>query len=104
MDSYRNQQSGNDLHKVARQKRALERPLGRMKDERPPGHFLWTNVRVPILVYWLVEERAWFFLSQCWKNQRQVALFRDGRIIMVCPSDPKFMHNKMEEIGRVVDR
>ncbi|XP_075525129.1 establishment of cohesion [Dermacentor variabilis] len=39
-----------------------------------------------------------------WKNQREVGLYPDGKIIMVSPNDPKNMLNKMDEIRQMVDR
>lgn len=39
-----------------------------------------------------------------WKNQREVGLYPDGKIIMVSPNDPKCMLNKMDEIRQMVDR
>ncbi|KAL3226729.1 hypothetical protein MRX96_024792 [Rhipicephalus microplus] len=39
-----------------------------------------------------------------WKNQREVGIYPDGKVIMVSPNDPKCMLNKMNEIQRVVDR
>ncbi|KAL1440943.1 hypothetical protein MTO96_008990 [Rhipicephalus appendiculatus] len=39
-----------------------------------------------------------------WKNQREVGIYPDGKVIMVSPNDPKCMLNKMNEIRQVVDR
>ncbi|KAH6923295.1 hypothetical protein HPB50_026712 [Hyalomma asiaticum] len=39
-----------------------------------------------------------------WKNQREVGLYPDGKVIMVSPNDPKNMLNKMDEIRQMVDR
>ncbi|KAH7976623.1 uncharacterized protein LOC119371735 [Rhipicephalus sanguineus] len=39
-----------------------------------------------------------------WKNQREVGLYPDGKVIMVSPNDPKCMLNKMDEIRQMVDR
>ncbi|KAH8019917.1 hypothetical protein HPB51_023559 [Rhipicephalus microplus] len=39
-----------------------------------------------------------------WKNQCEVGIYPDGKVIMVSPNDPRCMLNKMNEIQRVVDR
>ncbi|XP_077498044.1 establishment of cohesion [Amblyomma americanum] len=39
-----------------------------------------------------------------WKNQREVGIYLDGKVIMVSPNDPKCMLNKMNEIRQMVDR
>lgn len=39
-----------------------------------------------------------------WKNQREIGLYPDGKIIMVSHNDPKVMLKKMEEIQQMVDR
>ncbi|XP_077547132.1 establishment of cohesion [Haemaphysalis longicornis] len=39
-----------------------------------------------------------------WKNQRDVGLYPDGKVVMVSHNDPKFMLKKMEEIQQMVDR
>lgn len=39
-----------------------------------------------------------------WKNQREVGIYPDGKVIMVSPNDPKCMLNKMDEIRQMVDR
>lgn len=39
-----------------------------------------------------------------WKNQREVGLYPDGKVVMVSHNDPKVMLKKMEEIQQMVDR
>lgn len=39
-----------------------------------------------------------------WKNQREVGIYPDGKVIMVSPNDPKCMLNKLDEIRQMVDR
>ncbi|XP_068136213.1 N-acetyltransferase ESCO2 isoform X2 [Hyperolius riggenbachi] len=38
-----------------------------------------------------------------WKKERVVAEFWDGRILMICPDDPKYAVKKTEEVRELVD-
>ncbi|XP_023213447.1 uncharacterized protein LOC111616245 [Centruroides sculpturatus] len=39
-----------------------------------------------------------------WKKERVLGEFSDGRIIMVLPSDPKYMMKKLKTIEQIIDR